>query len=217
METREETPGQVVIGYARNSPPPPAALEMFDGPLIGAATPDIPGLPRPVIIVGGIPCERIASACLSQFDVAYVAVVQGDQKPDDLEDWVDAVISDPRDSHDIREAGLYALKRKRGCHAQPVVGQTTFAWRGASVDLPVLEARLVRRLAYARGAVVSKQDLAYDLWGAIDCDPGRAVDAHIYRIRKRLATIAGVEIETERQRGFRLTLDHSAKITWPKV
>jgi DNA-binding response OmpR family regulator len=191
---------------------------MFSGPLISTATPDIPQLPRPAIVVGGIPCERFASACLSQNDVAYVAVVEADNHPEFIEDWVDAVITAPRDSQDIRDAGEMALRRKQRCSsARPVVGTTTFAWRGATVELPPLEARLVRRLVNARGAVVSKQDLAYDLWGAIDCDPGRAVDAHIYRIRKRLATIPGVEIATERQRGFRLLLDPSVHIPWPSV
>lgn len=216
METRAIELNGLVIGFARNSPPPPAALEMFAGPLIPAATPDIPLLPRPAIVIGGIPSERFASACLSQSDIAYVAVLAESGRPDDLEEWVDAVIVDPRDSNDIREAGEVALQQKFHCtHARPVVGQTTFAWRGATVNLPPLEARLVRRLVYARGAVVSKQDLAYDLWGAIDCDPGRAVDAHIYRMRKRLSAIPGVEIATERQRGFRLKLDHTAHVPWP--
>jgi DNA-binding response OmpR family regulator len=54
--------------------------------------------------------------------------------------------------------------------------------------------------------VVSERELAFDLWGLFINDPGRAIEAHIYRIRKLLNALEGVKLETIRQRGYRLTL-----------
>lgn len=54
--------------------------------------------------------------------------------------------------------------------------------------------------------MVGERELAYHLWGQYIDDPGRAIEAHVYRIRKRLNALAGVRLETIRQRGFQLLL-----------
>jgi DNA-binding response OmpR family regulator len=156
-----------------------------------------------------MPCERMASAVSALPDVAYVLISNDAEagSADEYDEWVDAIVRSPAHHHEICEAGERALLRKAGRPApRAIAGAHTFAWMGYTAELSSLESRLMRRLVHARGAVVSKEALAYDLWGTYMCDPGRAIDAHVYRIRKGIEGIPGVELVTVRKRGFRLLL-----------
>lgn len=172
-----------------------------------SGTAEMPSLPRPLIVVGSVPCVRFASTVAAEPDVAYVVVGGNPSGLREYEDRFDALLPLTAAPEDIRKAGLLALSRKRKQHRpRAIVGDESFGWRGQHAFLSSLEARIMRRLVAAQGAVVDKQALAYEIWGNYFCDPGRAVDTHIYRIRKRIAPIKGVELRTERQRGFRLIL-----------
>lgn len=199
----------VAIGIAKNSPPPCNAARLFPVDPWPTTTPELPRLPRPAIVFGGLPCERMASAVSAQRDVVYVAVVADPEEARGKEQWVDSLVVEPRHHEEICEAGTRALERKRlEYRPRAVVGERIFAWRGEVAELSQLEARIMRRLLRSAGSVVPKEELAYELWGVRGCDPGRAVDTHIYRIRRRIAHMRGVAIETARQRGFRLVLEH---------
>lgn len=75
------------------------------------------------------------------------------------------------------------------------------------VDLSRREAQLLARLAAARGAVVSKPDLARTVWHH-DIDP-HVVEVTVARLRQRLGTAASA-IVTVPRRGYRL----AAEPTW---
>lgn len=197
----------IFLGLAYNSPPPPRTVRMIDLPMFPVSTPELPELPRPAMVVGSMPCERIASAVSAQYDVVYVAVLSDRREVAGAEYWVDDFLVRPEHDQEILEAGERALERKRNHHApRPIVSNTTFAWYGQSVELSSVQARILQRLVQANGAVVPEQELAYLLWGQYMDDPGRAIEAHVYRLRKRLSELDGVRIDTIRQRGFRLTL-----------
>jgi len=71
----------------------------------------------------------------------------------------------------------------------------------------------VRRLVRAHGTVVGRQDLARELWDYLDDeDSSRAVDTHIYRLRQRLSGLGNLQIETVRQRGYRLNLPEAGSV-----
>lgn len=197
----------VAIAVARSSPPPEEVVQLFRTRLYPANTPDLEAIPRPTIVFGAMPCERFASAVAADPSLAYVLVGADNAELGGREEWVDAVVADPEHHHEIVTLGTEALLRKKAQHEpHAIVSDSMFAWRGETADISELEAKIIRRLANARGAVVDKQALAYEIWGNYFCDPGRAVDTHVYRIRKRISHIEGVEIVTERQRGFRLLL-----------
>jgi hypothetical protein len=197
----------VAIAVARSSPPPEEVVRLFRVRLYPANTPDLESIPRPTIVFGAMPCERFASAVAADPNLAYVLVGDDQSGLGGREEWVDAVVPEPEHHHEIVAVGTEALLRKSEQHVPHcIVSDSMFAWRGHTADISELEAKIIRRLANARGAVVDKQALAYEIWGNYFCDPGRAVDTHVYRIRKRISHIEGVELVTERQRGFRLLL-----------
>jgi len=119
---------------------------------------------------------------------------------DELEDWIRV----PAPDVDLR-ARLHGLER-RVADLAPTVPQLdadgVLRSNGAWVSLPPVEARLTAALLGRYGAVVSRDDLARAGWptGA----PGRnALDVHMVRLRRRLATVA-LAIRTVRSRGYLL-------------
>lgn len=69
------------------------------------------------------------------------------------------------------------------------------------VPLSASEVLVLRRLMEAAGKPVPAEVLAEAL-GHRDIER-RALEAHVYRLRRKLRVVPGVEIETIRQRGFR--------------
>lgn len=120
---------------------------------------------------------------------------------DELEDWVRL----PAPDTDVR-ARAEALARRaaaRGLRTPVVDADGVLRYRGRSVPLPPVEARLTRALVDRYGAVVSRAQLARAGWPG--ADPGRnALDVHVMRLRRRLAPV-GLVIRTVRGRGYLLT------------
>ncbi len=88
----------------------------------------------------------------------------------------------------------------------------------ARVPLSAIEQRLVERLLATPAVPVSRRDLEALLADA-DVSPtgrGRALDAHVYRLRRKLRGVPGIRIDTLRQRGFVLSLDAESRVA-PRV
>lgn len=134
--------------------------------------------------------------------------------PDLLEDWVRTTT--PPGDIAIRQAQL--ARRTTLAHSGGQLSDLgLFAWRGRTVALSPIEARLTRALLGADGAVVPRQGLEAAGW------PGTAVrrstfDTSLARLRKRLAA-AGLDLRTIRNRGYvlvdRAGLDGSADARQP--
>jgi DNA-binding winged helix-turn-helix (wHTH) protein len=75
-----------------------------------------------------------------------------------------------------------------------------------TVVLSVSEARLVRVLLESAGRVVRRDTLARTLWSGAPPSP-KALDALVYRTRRRLAAV-GLLIHTSHGRGFVIETGH---------
>ena len=121
---------------------------------------------------------------------------------DCLEDWVRLPAAD----EDVR-ARAAMLRHRAEAHAaaRPTFDDGVLHFRGASVALPPIEARLTVALLERFGAVVSRDTLAAAGWPA--GAPGRnALDVHMLRLRRRVGS-AGLTIRTVRSRGYVLMSD----------
>ena len=99
---------------------------------------------------------------------------------------------------------LLALKR-RYTGDLPAVGARSFRWKGVQVPLTVVESEILRSLYAHEGEVVDRVSLAH-LAGCSAGGDSRALDARIHRLREKLHRTPGVELVTERQRGWKLLL-----------
>lgn len=78
-------------------------------------------------------------------------------------------------------------------------------WRGQSIELDGRGFGVLLRLARARGAVVSRDQLIDGVWGADSEVTDNALDVNISALRRRLTLLEDPPvIETLRARGFRL-------------
>lgn len=84
-------------------------------------------------------------------------------------------------------------------------------WWGGSVELTPIQFKLLVALARAEGAVMSRDELAQIVWGAVPIDDGERVTAHIRRIRNKIEPDPShpAFLLTARGEGFRLA-DQSA-------
>lgn len=202
-----QRPPVAAIALCRNSPLPGELAHLDCGSIPALTTPDLPSLPRPAVLFGSEPCERFASAVAADPALAYVLVTAGDASPTETR-WADAVVAGPADIGQVLAAGLAGLDAKRSCHRpMPIVSERVLAWRGVALPISSLESTVLRILVDARGHVVERGRFARAIWGQYATDPGRAVDAHVYRLRRRMAALPGIEIETVRKRGFRLVTE----------
>jgi DNA-binding response OmpR family regulator len=90
------------------------------------------------------------------------------------------------------------------------LGDDGFEWRGQHVSLSAAELRLFARLLRARGATLSRWEMGEALGSLEAGASSRALDAHIYRIRRKLRDLPGMQLETVRQRGARLRIGPDA-------
>jgi two-component system alkaline phosphatase synthesis response regulator PhoP len=83
--------------------------------------------------------------------------------------------------------------------------------RGRPVQLTPTEYRLLRTLAAHHGDVLSREDLAQQVWGYHEASNGRAVDVHVGRLRAKLVDAAGggstPAIVSARGFGYKLVYD----------
>ena len=119
---------------------------------------------------------------------------------DPLEDWVQVPASDG----EVRTRMATLRLRAAGPGQSPpsLDDNGVLRHRGEWTSLPPVEARIARVLLDRLGAVVSRDSLARAGWP--DGAPGRnALDVHVLRLRRRLATV-GLVIRTVRSRGYLL-------------
>jgi DNA-binding response OmpR family regulator len=111
-------------------------------------------------------------------------------------------------SDELRLRGARALARKRSKTGPFQLCNEGVRAGGKQIALSATEVRILAELVRARGAAVSRDELAR----AIDGDrfAGRALDAHVYRLRRKLRDVPGAHLETVRQRGFRLQVEPAA-------
>lgn len=122
-----------------------------------------------------------------------------------LEDWVreSASLSDV-------DARIQALRERLLLHSDPMSGPTiddhgVLRYDGRWVSLPPVEARLAAAMLDRYGLVVSRDAMGRAGWP--EGSPGRnALDVHVLRLRRRLATV-GLVIQTVRARGYLLESD----------
>ena len=108
------------------------------------------------------------------------------------------------------DRGAAALRRKLRSSRQremPFVDDTGVSFGGLRVELSRIEQQLILRLWRSRGRTVARDELAADFGPLLGTELGKALDAHVYRLRKKLIPLPGLRIETVRQRGFRLAIN----------
>jgi biotin operon repressor len=188
------------LGVSRAAPPVPGVIRLL-APSQEVSTRELPFIDGPKVILGGPPCDHWSSVIAERNDLLYVMVPEGYETAG--RGAGDALLP-PAPVPVLRRhfSRLLELKQRYACGLPQVAG-TLFRWKGIEVPLTPAEADIVRRLYQHEGAVVSREDLA----AIAGCNPtgSRALDAHIHRLRSKL-NVPGVEVLTERQRGFRLVL-----------
>lgn len=145
---------------------------------------------------------------LARAGIARLLIVEaGADPPDDLgidEDWV-------RPPADERELATRANRLRRISTRldteTPILDDNRVLHRGGTtVVLSRSEATVVRILLDSVGTVVPRETLARELWPDDDSPGPRAIDAIVYRLRRRLAGLH-LCIRSARSRGFVILLD----------
>lgn len=164
-------------------------------------------LVRPAVLIVGPTCSALLSLAASCPSIATIAVVESASSVDSepLDSRIDDVVTPHADLDELLMRGRRALARKRTLAEGPSLPQVNVEgvrWRDVSVPLSSTEARIAERLLRTPGIVVSDIDLrALDESGIPMTR--RALDTHIYRLRKKLEPIDCITIRSVRQRGFR--------------
>jgi len=231
LETRHAaTPSFVLTPSA-----PRSARDLLAGQAPELIAPQLAECLGPTVVVAGNPCDEIMEIAAARPDLAYLVFagpgLQGpalrglahprpglpgleDPRPGlpGLEDpRIDDVLYAPASRIELEFRASRVFARKRAAlpatpAGWPAIDAVALTWNGAPVPLSATEARLLELLLEAHGTVMSRAELAA-LAGLRVSPRSRTVDTHIYRLRRKLAPVAPVRIETLRQRGFRLAVD----------
>lgn len=190
----------LLIGTSRASPPPPSAVSMLS-PERAISTGDLPTLQRPCVVLGGPPCQHWREELNLRHDVLYVLVQETGQPVPEVH--ADAVLPFAHPAALRRHLAHLLELKQRYAGALPLLEPLSFRWKGDAAVLTATQSELLGQLFDHAGEIVGREDLAR----IAGCGSGgsRALDAHLHRLRRKL-TMPGVEIRTERQRGFRLLL-----------
>jgi DNA-binding response OmpR family regulator len=80
------------------------------------------------------------------------------------------------------------------------------------LNLTPTEFRLITVLAAHPEQILSRDDLAQEVWGYSDASHGRTIDVHVRRLRVKLQrpALPGPTIVSVRRSGYKLTAHHSA-------
>lgn len=191
------------------------AAELLDDAWAGALRADdamsLATVPRPAALL----LTREDSSLLAALPVAGVAtllVVRCERLPADLGPTDDVVFaSAPRAEIEFRAER--ALRPRTS--ATFALDEAGLRAGDTHVALSVAEHRLLAALLARPGVARSRSEL-YAALGADD-EEGRALDAHIYRLRRKLAGISAMRLETLRQRGFRVVLEDRSKAGPPDL
>lgn len=146
---------------------------------------------------------------------AGVLVVSGRLAPDTFEAVIDAgadmYLAKPVSLDQVHLAAT-ALFRRTGVQASPRLPAEKVWWldeqasrlctpEGASVDLSSTDLRLLQALQRAEGHAVSREALAHCL-GLEDSD-ANVLNATVYRLRRRIGTVASVvPLQTRSRQGY---------------
>ena len=176
-----------------------------------ASTPQVDDLvsleamPRPaaLLLTGE---DTALLAALPVAGVATLLVVRCERLPADV-GTTDDVVFASAPSAEIEFRAERALRPRTS--ARFVLDEAGLRAGDTHVPLSVAEHRLLTTLLARPGIARSRAEL-YAALGA-DAEEGRALDAHIYRLRRKLAGISALRLETLRQRGFRVVLDDHTK------
>jgi hypothetical protein len=136
--------------------------------------------------------------------VAVLGPVPDDLPPDI--DVVDGSASTAELSVQVRQVlGNYRTGPMRWGRLEVDDRRREARWMGHRIDISATQLRLLAVLIEASGAVVSKTDLAWRLFGNVSARDER-IETHVRRIRRQLAAHAGERdvLLTVRGEGYRL-------------
>lgn len=188
------------LGVSRAAPPVPGVIRLL-APSQEVSTRELPFIEGPTVILGGPPCDHWSHVIAERRDLLYVLVPDGyETKGRGAGDTT----LPPAPPSVLRRHFSHLLELKqRYAGGLPQIKDALFRWKNIEVPLTPSEADIIRRLYEREGTIVSREELA----AIAGCSPSRsrALDAHVHRLRQKLE-IPGVELLTERQRGFRLVL-----------
>ncbi len=194
---KEET---LFIGASRASPPSRGAVTRL-APARELSSGDLPGIAGPKVILGGAPCAHWSEAIGSRTDTIYVVVGEA-EVPTCARAFSTSLPAAP--TAQLRRLFSHLLDLRRTYpDGLPRMDDKDFCWKGHRVALTAAESALMGRLVEMAGVVVGRDELARII--NVPRAGNRALDAHIHRLRQKLQ-VPGVEVRTERQRGFRLVL-----------
>ena len=190
------------IGSARSAPPPPASVLML-APLPELSARELDDGPSPVVVVGGPPCLHWQEAIRTRSDLLYVVAAPTDGPP--CRQGGDTLLPAASPAALRRHFAHLLVLKRRYTGDLPAVGARAFRWKGIRVPLTIVESEILRTLYAHEGEVVDRTSLAH-LAGCSAGGDSRALDARIHRLREKLRRTPGVELVTERQRGWKLLL-----------
>jgi DNA-binding response OmpR family regulator len=86
---------------------------------------------------------------------------------------------------------------------------------GEALSLTPTEFRLLTVLTARAEEILSREQLAQDVWGYLDASNGRTIDVHVRRLRVKLgrSAVPGPAIVSVRGMGYRITAEESAANT----
>jgi len=183
---------------------PLVATEHFDAIVLDLGLPDIDGLDL---------CRQLRAYSASLQVLMLTARDSLGEKLDGFDAGADDYLAKPF-AFDELVARLGVLERREALRdaeelrigdlaIDPV--RRAAKWRGQPIELDGRGFSVLLRLARARGAVVSREQLIDDVWGADSEITDNALDVNISALRRRLARLEEPPvIETLRARGFRL-------------
>ena len=194
------TDESLFIGVSRAAPPASGVVRLLS-PAQEISSGELSDIAGPKVILGGAPCAHWSEVIRDRTDTLYV-VVGGGGVPDSARAVATELPAAPA-SQLRRYFSQLLVLRNLYPEELPRLEGANFCWKGRRVPLTETELAVMQRLMELLGSVVSRGEL-----GRIARVPGegsRALEAHVHRLRHKLR-VPGVEIVTERQRGFRLVL-----------
>lgn len=161
---------------------------------------------RPAVLIVRRISTELLDLAAADASVAALVVVDSLDALDSptVDPRVDDIVTPRADLEELLMRGRRALARKREVSEPrgPEVTVEGVRWRDVCVPLSSTEARIAERLLRSPGIVVPDADLrALDESGIPMTR--RALDTHIYRLRKKLQPVSCITIQSVRQRGFR--------------
>jgi hypothetical protein len=171
-----------------------------DIPTITSAS-DLETMRKPLALLATREEVSLLAVAAAMEDIATLVVLGCEQIPAEMPPSDDVVFSSAT-FEEIAYRATRALRLRRAGIELDAAGMHVGT---THVPLSVAEHRLLTVLLAHPGVPRSREELRAALGDVRD--EGRALDAHIYRLRRKLSTLPAVRLETLRQRGFRIVVD----------